>query len=545
MFNFCWYLRTNCYKRNISHIINKRRFHQFISKRGLQTVAIKRKDRIKRERKLNLREKIKLIIFSSIYFFACDYIYHVYILHNKTTENDKSENEKKNTTSLLNYIKSIIIPTNIQSKKNDVNINSTQQQKEKEGETKNIFNESVVKNNYRKENKSDNNRQCEKNEIKNCKTKEQDPYEIKINRITKKKEFENRGTKFSEKDTSQNNQLFGYDINKKNGNKKNENNEEKSLKTVITDSIYNNHLFNYCNLFMYANGIVFLCWRLSDLARNKKFYHFMCRHFICSYENIKKKYFHTILTAGISHMTFPHFLFNMWAFHTISNALLCPEIKQEKTNNYYNFFFTSKSSIVEKKINELSIINICLLSSAISTIPYVLIHKRNKILGASGSIMGLVFILSTLKPNETFISIFPLPYLKLTALQLCHISILTNVLFLFFKKNHFSVAWLAHLFGLAGGAIYNVYQRKKNNNFNYYPFIQLSVKNGYIDYLNSYYDFLDTLTYLKLRTKLFFSLDIKDMQKISSQIQNTKFLQSRRRLRLQSLKVKNLEAMSK
>ncbi|CRH01640.1 rhomboid protease ROM6, putative [Plasmodium relictum] len=491
------------YKKKNFYFNGKKCFHGFIKKRKIKNSVLKRKDRIKIEKKIKFKEKLKIIFFSSIYFFSADYIYHVYILKDKN-ENNLINQEKKNINEKKSELPGYLNKINILSKGS----NTINQNVEKE----------KIKIN-------------EKREIKKIQQNE-DPYEIKINRIKKKDGDEN----YIEKELiNKKNQIFGYNENNKMTDK------ENNIKDIIANNCYRQHFLNGCNLFLLANGIVFLSWRLGELMKNKKLFHFMSRNFICSFDNIKKKYYHTILTASISHITFPHFLFNMWAFHTITNVLLSPEIKENKKNY---LFFNYKSNSLEKKINDNDIINICILSSLFSTIPYIFLNKKNQILGASGAIMGLIYILSTVKPNEVFISIFPFPYLKLSSLQLCHLTILTNFLFLFFKRNVFSVAWSAHLFGLLGGVFYNIYQRK-NNNYNYYPFIELSLKNGYIDYLNSYLDFVDMLKCLQLRTELFFSLDKNYIKILNRKIHTIKMLQSQRRLKYNIQKMKNLENMSK
>ncbi|KAI4836344.1 rhomboid protease ROM6 [Plasmodium brasilianum] len=547
MLNSYRYFRTSyCHKRNILLFLNRKRtFHEYTRRQRIyKNNAAMRKDRINKQTNIQLREKLKLIIFSSVYFFTCDYIYHLFILNDSKKE--KVENKKKcssnnfiggdDSSTFLHYVKRL----NIFAKPEKVEKEYLQDEKGK-GKISS-GNKNALKYEHKNELSP-----VEKNEIKMCNICEDNcSYEIKINRINsldyKNQKDEMKESNSGKETLTKKKQTFGYDYSG-GGNKNTLTGQENNIKDIIANNFYRNDIFNGCNLFLFVNGVVFLSWRLSEIARNKKFFHFMCRHFICSYENIKKKYYHTIFTASISHITVPHFLFNMWAFHTITNTLLCPEIKENKKNYY--IFFNYKSNVLEKKINDKDIINVCLLSAIISTIPYILLHKRNQILGASGSIMGLIYLLSTVKPNEIFVSIFPLPYLKMTALQLCHMSILTNFLFLFFKRNNFGIAWSAHLFGMLGGVIYNLYQRKTKNNFNYYPFIHLSIKNGYIDYLNSYLDLVDMLTCLQLQTKLFFSLDPRAMQNIKKKMYSIKMKQSQRRLKFHMLKVKNLEAMSR
>ncbi|CAA9989886.1 rhomboid protease ROM6, putative [Plasmodium knowlesi strain H] len=569
MFNAGRYFRAGYHKKKIFHVKGSRQFYGFAKCRKVQTNAIKRKDRIKRGKFLQFKEKLQLIIFSSVYFFACDYVYHVYLLRsndsrpanhasNNTGEDVRNDAKCKDQhsggkggvgTTMMEYIKWMNIFSSAQGKDNQ--------------ELKQQDNECTRKNDgHKMKNQKDSHKKDHllnnRGDIKICSVCEEDPYEIKINRFKRSSGKEEssqtgKGEKYGESFYfgNQRDQPPSHDRSSSGRSPPNNSipqrssigGEEKNMKNLFVSNVYRNDLFNGCNLFLFANGVVFLCWRLSEIAGNKKFFHFMCRNFICSYENIRRKYYHTFFTAAISHITLPHFLFNMWAFHTISNTLLSPEIKENKTNYY--FFFNYKSSVLEKKMTDKDIMKIYALSSIVSTVPYILLHRSNQLLGASGAVMGLVYILSTVKPNEIFVSLFPLPYLKMTSLQLCHLSILTNFIFLFYRRNHFNVAWLAHLFGLMGGALYNVYQRRINSNKNYYPFIELSVKNGSIDYLNSYLDFVDFLKCLQLQIRIFFSLDPRAIQSMNRKIVSIKNMQSQRRIKYHKLKVKNLEAMSK
>ncbi|EUD67749.1 hypothetical protein C922_01938 [Plasmodium inui San Antonio 1] len=573
MFNAGRYFRARYYyykKKNIFHVKGNRQFYGFAKSRRVQTNAVKRKDRIRRGKFLQLKEKLQLIIFSSVYFFACDYVYHVYVLSGNTSKTanrasnhggEEGGNDPKCKdehaggqggvgTTMMEYLQRMNIFSSVHGK-------GGEHLKQQDGERRrqNDGHKMEPQEGFHKKDHLSSGR----GDVRICSVCEEDPYEIKINRVKRsnRKEESNQTGKPDQYGQSfyganQRNQISSHD---RSGSGRNHPNngtppqrnsiggEEKNMKSLIISNFHRNDLFNWCNLFLFANGVVFLCWRLSEIAGNKKLFHFMCRNFICSYENIRRKYYHTIFTATISHITLPHFLFNMWAFHTISNTLLSPEIKENKTNYY--FFFNYKSSVLEKKMTDRDIMKICVLSSIVSTVPYIFLHRANQLLGASGAVMGLVYILSTVKPNEVFVSLFPLPYLKMTSLQLCHLSILTNFVFLFYRRNHFNIAWLAHLFGLMGGALYNLYQRRKNSNRNYYPFIELSLKNGPLDYLNSYLDFLDFLKCLQLQIRIFFSLDTRAMESMNRKISYIKNMQSQRRMKYHMLKVKNLETMSK
>ncbi|GAB67617.1 serine protease [Plasmodium cynomolgi strain B] len=507
MFNAGRYFRASYYKKkNIFHVKGSRQFHGFVKSRRVQTNALKRKDRIKRGKFLQLKEKLQLIIFSSVYFFACDYVYHVYVLSDnasrtssrttsRTTSrtanraSNHSGEDKGNDpkckdehaggkggvgTTMMEYIKWMNIFSSAQGK-DDQNL----KQQDGECRRKNDGNKmEAKKGSHKKDHLS-----SDRGDVKICSVCEEDPYEIKINRVKRSsgKEETNQTGKPNQYGQSsyaanQKDQLPSQDrsgsgrSHPNNGNPQRNSigGEEKKMKDLIVSNFQRNDLFNGCNLFLFANGVVFLCWRLSEI-----------------------------------------------------------------------------SSVLEKKVTDRDIMKVYVLSSIVSTVPYIFLHKGNQLLGASGAVMGLVYILATVKPNEVFVSLFPLPYLKMTSLQLCHLSILTNFVFLFCRRNHFNIAWLAHLFGLMGGALYNFYQRRKNNNKNYYPFIELSLKNGPIDYLNSYLDFVDFVKCLQLQIRIFFSLDPRTMQNMNRKINSIKNMQSQRRMKYHMLKVKNLEAMSR
>ncbi|KYN97222.1 putative rhomboid protease ROM6 [Plasmodium gaboni] len=560
---FCKYNKKN--EDLFINIINNKQNSLFgnLNKRGGKYIhtctALKRKDRLRCERKLKLREKFKIIVYTSLYFFTCDYLYHEFILKNNKNENKEEKKNEQNIdpVGLNNKIKKKEYDNNNNNYNNIYKPNDSLKNDQSyfflySNPFVNFFVDSIKKLNIFVNSNTIHNENEDKQGDKNLKKvdkkndeKENNSYEIKITRGSRNKNIYENSIIDKEK------LLYKGNYHNNNNNDNNEtykkhNNNNNNMSNIISNHIYNkNYFFNKCNLFLLCNGLIFITWRISEVLTNKRLFHFMCRNFICSYNNIKKKYIHTLITSSVSHITFPHFLFNMWAFYTITNTLLSPEIGESKKKFY---FFNYKSNVLQQKMNDQDIINICVLSSICSTIPYILLNKKNQILGASGSIMGLVYILSTLKPNEVFISIFPLPYLKLTALQLCHLSILTNIFFLFFRKkkiNHFNIAWSAHIFGLLGGALYNIYQRKIKNNNNYYPFIQLSIKNGYLDYVNSYLDLLDMLKCFHLQTKMFFSLDIKTMQSLNRKIQSIKSHTAQRRMHFQIKKMKNLEFLSK
>lgn len=584
----CFHIKNGFYVKNDSHVkngfhLNKRYLHARSNNKwsekqktvrdcNTKTYARTRVKRKKDKKKIHLKERVKLVVFSSLYFIFIDYLYHKYVLKDtpdwKTTENEKNKNNNTNIkTDKTNSVSYSVDPQKkihalMQYFKKDgsesANISSSNESDNHRIKNRNILNESnkPFRDFFSKgeQSKSD-------ESVNNKKTVEEEEEEdtIKVNRIHNQ---QSNNSIFYVTDSLDrlsrewwNNKFFLKNDKKEENDKKgilkkdiydsiNDNKQGKyknSNDTSLVRDVYRQFVFNGCNLFLFINGVVFLGWRLSELVRNKRFHNFMSRNFICSYENLKKKYYHTCLTASISHITFPHFLFNMYAFYVISNALVSPEIK-ESAKKY--FFFNFKSNTVEKKITDIDIINVCILSSLCSTIPYVLLNKNNRVLGASGSLMGLIYILSTVKPNEVFVSLFPFPYLKLTALQLCHITILTNFLFLFVKRNVFNVAWTAHLFGFLGGAIYNIYQRNKNN-YNYYPFWELSLTNGKIDYRNSYDDFLVFLNCFQLKMQLLFTLDPNKERAINKKINSIKFMQMQRKIKINNQKKKNMDSITR
>ncbi|SBT40120.1 rhomboid protease ROM6, putative [Plasmodium ovale wallikeri] len=256
MFRSYRYLRdSHHYKRNFLYISKKRQFHDFAKKKGARTAnAVKRRDKIKEEKNVKLREKIKLIIFSSIYLFACDYLYHVYILKDSRKRVGSLEGEKKGPNcvnegvsngTLLSYFKVM-------------NIFPNEKGQEKEGQ-RDYTGEHT---NYHKGETTRN----QKEDIKKFNALNEDPYEIKINRIKSKDETGRNCTTTGNSTTKGNRATTGNGSEGKNLSTKNQvfsydqggspNGQEKNFKDLIADNFYRNDILNGCNLFLFANGLL-------------------------------------------------------------------------------------------------------------------------------------------------------------------------------------------------------------------------------------------------------------------------------------------------
>jgi len=67
--------------------------------------------------------------------------------------------------------------------------------------------------------------------------------------------------------------------------------------------------------------VCFFLWKWALKPNNEKILSVLQRHFVCNLENIRKKRYHTLLTAGFSHISPYHYFFNMLAFVTFGSDI--------------------------------------------------------------------------------------------------------------------------------------------------------------------------------------------------------------------------------
>uniref|UniRef100_A0A3B0N6L9 Integral membrane protein, rhomboid family n=1 Tax=Theileria annulata TaxID=5874 RepID=A0A3B0N6L9_THEAN len=253
----------------------------------------------------------------------------------------------------------------------------------------------------------------------------------------------------------------------------------------------------FSKAFMLVCGVVFGLWKLSENTVNTKFSDFMNKHFLTSYEAFKSKRYHTLLTSAISHSSLMHFGFNCMLFHqlmkTFNNhmALYSTQHVNNSLQTFVRSIFSSNSSInvgnVVKKQGRITtndIFNVMFLSSLTSSLGHVYLYKT-PVLGASGAISGLVYLLASTFPNSFFRTVFPLPGLNLSILQIGQLFVATNIYFLMNGRSP-NIAWAAHLIGMGTGALYCLFQQYVNKRPGFYNPISLSFKTAKSQWLRTF-----------------------------------------------------------
>ncbi|UKJ87909.1 integral membrane protein [Theileria orientalis] len=244
----------------------------------------------------------------------------------------------------------------------------------------------------------------------------------------------------------------------------------------------------FSNAFIAVCGSVFALWKIAENTVSQKFTDFMSNHFVASYEAIKAKRYHTLITSAISHTSFLHFGLNCMFFHqlmkTFQNNMAFQTAPVNSTIQSFarsffsaNHIFPGSYSAKTKKagaVNTNDIFNVLLLSAILSSLGHVLMYKT-PVVGASGAISGLMYLLASTFPNTYFKTVFPLPGMNLSILQIGQLFVATNLYFLMYVKGS-NIAWAAHLFGMAGGALYCLFQQYVNKRPGFYNPILLSIK---------------------------------------------------------------------
>lgn len=228
----------------------------------------------------------------------------------------------------------------------------------------------------------------------------------------------------------------------------------------------------YLSTLMGLNASVFALWRYTFSTNNSKFIQMMMNHFVCNPNNLIHSRWHSALFAGFSHMTLTHFLVNF----------LCLDILIRNLSNY----------LTEKEIT-----SIYILSAILGSLSNVILLKSS-VLGASAAVLGLIFVNSCIDPRAQYMMLFPLPGLTLSSLQLTQMalffdSLMTSLMLM--GINIFGgVAWVGHLFGMLGGAMYSVYKQQIQKDQRFYSFTALCRRYTISDWRRSY---LGMLQYFK------------------------------------------------
>ncbi|ORM42268.1 Thioredoxin [Babesia sp. Xinjiang] len=182
------------------------------------------------------------------------------------------------------------------------------------------------------------------------------------------------------------------------------------------------------NLFMLCCGTVLGLWILGDRMRNPWLSHFLRRHFLASRDSLRLNRCYTLLTCDRF-------------FGSISSSI-------------ESMFWPSKRSRRRLDGVQMSdIMGVLLLSGICSSLGHVYLYST-PVFGASGAISGLLYLLASTFPNSYFRTVFPIPGLQVSILQVCQLFVLTNLYFLFFGSRLRNIAWAAHLFGFGASAVY-------------------------------------------------------------------------------------------
>eukprot|EP00871_Galdieria_phlegrea_P002428 jgi/Galph1/3186/GphlegSOOS_G1869.1 len=179
--------------------------------------------------------------------------------------------------------------------------------------------------------------------------------------------------------------------------------------------------------FVGLNAVVYLAWKVPS------FIPFMSRHFTCSLSTVKAGRLHTLMTCNFSHAGFLHLFSNMFLLMHFGSDV-CRVISPERFLTLYlaGGLASSLTSLLSKYL---------LRGDALS-------------LGASGSVMAVMFMYAMLFPNRD-VYFFGYP---LKAKDACVIWALLDATGLL--GNFGRIDFAAHLGGAAFGLCYYEYKKR-------------------------------------------------------------------------------------
>jgi membrane associated rhomboid family serine protease len=165
------------------------------------------------------------------------------------------------------------------------------------------------------------------------------------------------------------------------------------------------------------------------------------------------------MLTDFCHLSPTHLFFNCLGYHTLlSNANM-------------------------NKIQTEDIIKCLLLCGVGSTLGHILVSKK-AVLGASGSVIGLMTFQTFLFPSQKYTIFFPFYGCVLSSLEILVILFSTNLLGCIFFSKRLCVAWIGHLVAhILGGVYALLYMQGKD------PFFYSRVK-------SIVYQFFRTLKYV-------------------------------------------------
>eukprot|EP00375_Theileria_parva_P003309 XP_765990.1 hypothetical protein [Theileria parva strain Muguga] len=177
-----------------------------------------------------------------------------------------------------------------------------------------------------------------------------------------------------------------------------------------------------------------------------------------------------------NHMSF-------YSTHHVNNSLQTFVRSIFSSNSTLNVGNVSKVG----RITTNDIFNVMFLSSLASSLGHVYFYKT-PVLGASGAISGLMYLLASTFPNSFFRTVFPLPGLNLSILQIGQVFVATNLFFLMNGRSP-NIAWAAHLIGMGAGALYCFFQQYVNKRPGFYNPFSLSVKTAKSQWMRTFQGF--------------------------------------------------------
>ncbi|CEL92534.1 unnamed protein product [Vitrella brassicaformis CCMP3155] len=242
-----------------------------------------------------------------------------------------------------------------------------------------------------------------------------------------------------------------------------------------------------------ANTAVFVAWRLGARRRMPHIINSLSRHFICSPEALKNGRYHTLVTCGFSHITLPHFLVNAWALDLFGRSVA----SDLSTRDFLALYGLSSAAAA-------------LVQVRTSGMP---------VAGASGMVMALSMVVACLRPRESYIVIFPLPALSLTALQLSDLSVGINLLMHYYTRWRLggggyrvggrggmqafvTIAWAGHLAGCMSGLGFVYWKRLVEGSNKYFDWINLHQQFFWYDWRVSFLNFGSSCRQFLLRCQL-------------------------------------------
>ncbi|GBE61195.1 rhomboid protease [Babesia ovata] len=223
------------------------------------------------------------------------------------------------------------------------------------------------------------------------------------------------------------------------------------------------------NAILVCCGAVYVLWFMSDRLSSARLFRFMNRNFVASQNSLKLRRCHTLLTCAVSHSTLMHLLFNCMMLHQLMSTFerqMHPAGPLQMGIPTFERFLRTVSSSLESLfwpdsrptsrrngVQTSDILNVLLLSAVGSSLGHVCLYS-NPVLGASGAVSGLLYLLASTFPNSYFRTVFPIPGMQLSILQVCQVFVATNLYFVIYGSGLRNIAWAAHLFGLGAGAAY-------------------------------------------------------------------------------------------